>query len=132
MLPLTGRACSRPRQWKHGHEPARLATWTTYTRRRLQVFSARILSGCPDFCKAIRNGKGKRKVVLIPRGALSWLGQPWLDGSRKLDLKNIQDLRGFQPPFQTLPHALFRNAEVLPKRVCTSAQTECGTKRGCR
>src|SRR5215472_11737121 len=79
MLPLTGRACSRPRQWKHGHEPARLATWTTYTRRRLQVFSARILSGCPNFCKAI----GETLVAEV--GASSIGGRPlWSAATRAL------------------------------------------------
>ena len=56
-----GRACSRPRQWKHGHERARLTPKTEKIIRRLQktiqlILRAAIVSATAAFCK--RGGTG--------------------------------------------------------------------------
>jgi hypothetical protein len=50
-----GRACSRPRQWKHGHERARLTVNTGQTPRRLQDFFLSIFWGQKAVSSHIRD-----------------------------------------------------------------------------
>src|SRR6185369_13677311 len=77
----SGRACSSPRQWKHGHERARLTPKTERVLSRLQKIHARksgsaILSATLTFCKPTRSDLGGTTFDLIePKVIMSRIGE---------------------------------------------------------